>query len=477
MSLARAEIFRELGLLPVWRLQGSAQAGAAEAVAQASLPASARPYLTQGIHTRGYLPHVKAEGASYFVTFRLADSLPQEVQERWRELPEIERAREVERHLDTGAGECLLARPELADLVVQALRHHEDRYVLHDFVVMPNHVHLLLTPGPGQTLSDILHGIKSWTAQEFNVLLGRSGVLWQRESFDRVARDDDEMQRLAAYIRHNPVKAGLCAEEAGFRWSSAWQDAGRDASATRGSPAVLPDARVAVAQTSLPASSSKEVASPVAQTSPPASSSKAAAPDVAQASLPASFDPSSLDWPALTAAIRGCSLCGLHKSRTQSVPGVGDLRAEWLFIGEAPGADEDRQGEPFVGQAGKLLDAMLGALRLKRGENVYIANILKSRPPGNRDPLPEEVAACLPYLQRQIDLIQPKLIVAVGRIAAQNLLVTDTPIGKLRGHVHEYRGIPLVVTYHPAYLLRSPADKVRAWEDLVLAANTMQRLR
>ncbi len=457
MNLARAEIFRELGLLPVWRLRDAAPAGEPEPVAQASLPASIRPYLTQAIQTRVYLPHVKAEGASYFVTFRLADSLPQEAQERWRELPEIERAREVERHLDTGAGECLLARPELADLVVQALHHHEDRYVLHDFVVMPNHVHLLLTPGPVQTLSDILHGIKSWTAQEINVLLGRSGVLWQRESFDRVARDDDEMQRLAAYIRHNPVKAGLSAEEAGFRWSSAWQDAGRDACATRVSPAV--------AQASLPASSL-------------ASSAKAAAaPPVAQASLPASFDPTSLDWPALAAAIKACTLCGLHKSRTQAVPGVGDLRAEWLFIGEAPGVDEDRQGEPFVGQAGKLLDAMLAALHLKRGENVYIANILKSRPPGNRDPLPEEVAACLPYLQRQIDLIQPKLIVAVGRIAAQNLLATDTPIGKLRGHVHEYRGIPLVVTYHPAYLLRNPADKARVWEDLVLASNTMQRLR
>ncbi|MDP2431846.1 MAG: uracil-DNA glycosylase, partial [Pseudomonadota bacterium] len=187
--------------------------------------------------------------------------------------------------------------------------------------------------------------------------------------------------------------------------------------------------------------------------------------------------PSDLDWPALTAAIKSCTLCDLHKTRTQGVPGVGDIHADWLFIGEAPGADEDRQGEPFVGQAGKLLDAMLGALRLKRGENVYIANVLKSRPPGNRDPSPVEVAACLPYLERQIDLIQPKIIIAVGRIAAQNLLATDTPIGKLRGRVHEYRGLPLVVTYHPAYLLRSPADKAKAWEDLVLAMSTMKRLQ
>ena len=184
-----------------------------------------------------------------------------------------------------------------------------------------------------------------------------------------------------------------------------------------------------------------------------------------------------LDWDALRAAIRSCTLCELHKTRTQAVPGVGDIRAEWLFIGEAPGADEDRQGEPFVGQAGKLLDAMLAALRLKRGDNVYIANVLKSRPPGNRDPKPEEVAACLPYLERQIDLIQPKLIVALGRFAAQSLLLTDTPIGRMRGRVHQYRGVPLVVTYHPAYLLRNPADKAKVWEDLVLAATTMSSLK
>jgi len=184
-----------------------------------------------------------------------------------------------------------------------------------------------------------------------------------------------------------------------------------------------------------------------------------------------------LDWDTLRAAIKTCTLCELHKTRTQGVPGVGDIHAEWLFIGEAPGADEDRQGEPFVGQAGKLLDAMLGALRLRRGENVYIANVLKSRPPGNRDPSPVEVAACLPYLERQIDLIRPKLIVALGRFAAQSLLLTETPIGRMRGRVHEYRGVPLVVTYHPAYLLRNPADKAKVWDDLVLAANTLRNLK
>jgi DNA polymerase len=184
-----------------------------------------------------------------------------------------------------------------------------------------------------------------------------------------------------------------------------------------------------------------------------------------------------LDWDALVAAVKACSRCPLSASRTRGVPGVGDPNAEWLFIGEAPGADEDRQGEPFVGQAGKLLDAMMAGIGLQRGRNVYIANILKSRPPGNRDPKPEEVSACLPYLERQIDLIKPKLIVVLGRIAAQTLLVTDTPIGKLRGHVHQYRGLPLVVTYHPAYLLRNPADKAKTWEDLVLARRTMQALK
>ena len=191
-----------------------------------------------------------------------------------------------------------------------------------------------------------------------------------------------------------------------------------------------------------------------------------------------SFPPvAELDWDALRSAVKSCTRCALSTSCTQGVPGVGDTNAEWLFIGEAPGADEDRLGEPFVGQAGKLLDAMMAGIGLQRGRNVYIANILKSRPPGNRDPRLDEVEACLPYLERQIDLIRPKLIVVLGRIAAQTLLVTDTPIGKLRGHVHQYRGVPMVVTYHPAYLLRNPADKAKTWEDLVLARQTMQGLK
>ncbi len=177
-----------------------------------------------------------------------------------------------------------------------------------------------------------------------------------------------------------------------------------------------------------------------------------------------------LDWETLERTVLGCTRCALHQTRTQAVFGVGNRQAEWMVIGEAPGADEDRQGEPFVGRAGQLLNSMLKAIGLAR-EQVYIANILKSRPPGNRDPLPEEVAACEPYLKRQIELIKPKIILALGRIAAQNLLKTDTKIGALRGKRHVYPGteIPLVVTYHPAYLLRSPLEKRKAWDDLQLA--------
>lgn len=184
-----------------------------------------------------------------------------------------------------------------------------------------------------------------------------------------------------------------------------------------------------------------------------------------------------MDWAQLKEAVANCIGCELHKTRTQGVPGVGDESADWLVIGEAPGADEDAQGEPFVGQAGRLLDAMLAAIGLARGDNVYIANVLKSRPPGNRNPAPEEIAACMPYLERQVQLIQPKIILALGRFAAQTLLDTEETIGRLRGRVHHYQGIPLVVTYHPAYLLRNLPDKEKAWEDLCLAQQTMAKLK
>ena len=188
-------------------------------------------------------------------------------------------------------------------------------------------------------------------------------------------------------------------------------------------------------------------------------------------------DSSGKTWIELKQAVPACTACGLHKSRTQTVFGVGDENADWMLIGEAPGAEEDRLGEPFVGQAGRLLDNMLAAIGLSRGKNVYIANLLKCRPPGNRNPEPEEVEKCSPHLRRQIELIAPKLILAMGRFAAQTLLNTDASIASLRGRVHAYAGVPLIVTYHPAYLLRNLPDKAKSWEDLVFALKTIQSLR
>ena len=184
----------------------------------------------------------------------------------------------------------------------------------------------------------------------------------------------------------------------------------------------------------------------------------------------------SMDWEKLKAKVKGCTDCKLRAGCTQTVLGVGDERAEWLLVGEAPGAEEDRLGEPFVGQAGKLLDNMLAAIDLKRGENVYIANVLKCRPPGNRNPEPDEVATCSPYLRRQIELIGPRLIVAMGRFAMQTLLDTDATIASLRGTVHRFAGVPLIVTYHPAYLLRNLPDKAKAWADLRFAVRTIASL-
>ncbi|HEX9772548.1 MAG TPA: uracil-DNA glycosylase [Steroidobacteraceae bacterium] len=177
-----------------------------------------------------------------------------------------------------------------------------------------------------------------------------------------------------------------------------------------------------------------------------------------------------LDWEPLRAAVAACTRCALHAGRTQTVFGVGDRSARWMIVGEAPGVEEDRRGEPFVGRAGQLLDSMLRALGPGR-EQVYIANVLKCRPPGNRDPRPEEARSCRSYLDRQIELVEPTVIIAVGRIAAQTLLDTDLPLGKLRGRVHALgeRQWPVIVTYHPAYLLRSPGEKRKAWQDLLFA--------
>lgn len=184
-----------------------------------------------------------------------------------------------------------------------------------------------------------------------------------------------------------------------------------------------------------------------------------------------------MEWDALRAAVAGCDACMLCQERKQAVLGVGDVNADWLFVGEGPGAEEDERGEPFVGQAGKLLDAMLAAIDLRRGEDVYIANAVKCRPPGNRTPEAEEAAACWPYLERQIELIRPKLIVALGKPAAQTLLQAEVKVGASRGRLFDYKGIPLIVTYHPAYLLRSLADKAKAWEDLCFMRRTMRELK
>ena len=177
---------------------------------------------------------------------------------------------------------------------------------------------------------------------------------------------------------------------------------------------------------------------------------------------------SRMDWDELRHCVQQCTRCELSRSRTQTVFGVGSRDADWMIVGEAPGAEEDRRGEPFVGRAGQVLDEMLRAIGQRR-DSVFISNILKCRPPNNRDPRPVEAKSCRDYLERQIALVQPKIILAVGKIAAQNLLGSDDPVGRMRGRPHDLNGIPLVVTYHPAYLLRSPSQKRKSWQDLCLA--------
>jgi uracil-DNA glycosylase len=193
------------------------------------------------------------------------------------------------------------------------------------------------------------------------------------------------------------------------------------------------------------------------------------------ATLPAGI--ATMDWPELRATVAACTACTLCESRTQTVFGVGHERAYWMIVGEAPGEQEDRQGEPFVGKSGQLLDNMLRAITLTRAEaeparQVYIANTLKCRPPGNRNPAPAELAACEGFLIRQVQLVQPKIILAMGAYAVQSLLRSKEPVGRLRGRVHHYQGVPLIVTYHPAYLLRNMEDKAKAWDDLCLAVET-----
>jgi DNA polymerase len=212
----------------------------------------------------------------------------------------------------------------------------------------------------------------------------------------------------------------------------------------------------------------------------PASAAPVAGPAAAAASHGAL---AAFDWPALRQAVADCRACGLCEKRAQTVFGVGHAQARWMVVGEAPGEQEDREGEPFVGAAGQLLDRMLAALQLTRAadgevapeQRVYIANTLKCRPPGNRNPQPDELAKCEPFLVRQIELLQPRIILAMGRFAVQALLRSDEPIGRLRGRVHRYQGVPLVVTYHPAYLLRNLPEKAKAWDDLCFAAEVFER--
>ncbi len=232
----------------------------------------------------------------------------------------------------------------------------------------------------------------------------------------------------------------------------------------RGGEAAAPAARVAVAR--------------------PATVPSAAVSPVAAPAMPAEI--AGMDWEALEQAVASCQACGLCRSRKHTVFGVGDRQARWLVVGEAPGENEDLQGEPFVGQAGQLLDNMLKAIGLDRrgagAQGVYIANVLKCRPPANRNPQPDEVQQCEPYLRRQVALLQPQIILALGRFAAQSLLqasvpdVASIPLGKLRGQVHQYAGVPVIVSYHPAYLLRTPQDKARAWADLCLAREVVRGL-
>lgn len=234
-----------------------------------------------------------------------------------------------------------------------------------------------------------------------------------------------------------------------------------------------------------PPSSRAGMASPLAADRP-VRMPVTAAPSTSNAAAPPALptDIAAMGWDDLEAAVAGCQACGLCKSRKNTVFGVGHRQARWLIVGEAPGENEDIQGEPFVGQAGKLLDNMLMSLGRSRtsgdeAQSVYIANVLKCRPPGNRNPAPEEVLQCEPYLRRQVALLQPRIILAMGRFAVQSLLqhsvpeVATLPLGRLRGQVHQYEGVPVVVSYHPAYLLRTPQDKAKAWEDLCLAQSLM----
>jgi len=251
------------------------------------------------------------------------------------------------------------------------------------------------------------------------------------------------------------------------------RSAGSGAPESRAQPVVPPEVVQPVTSTVVQAAAPvvERVVQPVVQRLPPSAPVSA---DGAARQRIGGVD--AMDWEALARAVGECRACRLCEGRRNTVFGVGDLQAEWLVVGEAPGENEDRQGEPFVGQAGKLLDNMLGALGVGRQRNAYIANVLKCRPPGNRNPLPEEIAQCEPFLRRQVELLRPRIILAMGRFAIQTLLQTNEPVGRLRGRVYRYHDVPVVVTYHPAYLLRNLPDKAKAWADLCLARDVLRSL-
>lgn len=242
--------------------------------------------------------------------------------------------------------------------------------------------------------------------------------------------------------------------------------------------ALLPSAAPAVATPAPPRRGYAAAAQSSVAMAPPPSADEQLTPPPRPPASPREQAIAAMDWEELRAATDACRACKLGHMRHRAVFGAGSVQARWMIVGEAPGAEEDRQGEPFVGAAGQLLDQMLASIGLSRSsENpqqaVFIANVLKCRPPANRNPLPDEVAACAPILRRQIELLRPRIILALGRFAAQTLLGSDAPISQLRGQVHDYAGVPTIVSYHPAYLLRNPADKARAWRDLCLACDTL----
>jgi DNA polymerase len=254
-------------------------------------------------------------------------------------------------------------------------------------------------------------------------------------------------------MRWSDAQIAMLREMGISQWAPAEED---------GLPVALADGHVAVEERIV-------VETPVALAAAPGVSPMRVVPPRAASPV------DTLGWPALRDTVAACTACKLCEGRRQTVFGVGNEHAHWMIVGEAPGEQEDLQGEPFVGKSGQLLDNMLRAISLTRGEaeparQVYIANTIKCRPPNNRNPEPDELAKCEAYLIRQVQLVQPKIILAMGRFAVQSLLRSQEPVGRLRGRVHHYEGVPLIVTYHPAYLLRNPEDKAKAWDDLCLAA-------